>query len=71
MTFTNTNSVGKNWRLYKVFTRFTWHAPNQMLSQVNVKVYYQVSDQVSDQLDDQVFYQISPIKTKINKEIKK
>jgi hypothetical protein len=71
MIFTNTDCVLKNWRWYKVFSRFTWQAPNQVLSQLNDQVLSQVSDQVNDQLDDQVIYQISPIKSKIHKEIKK
>ncbi len=71
MTLTNTDCVGNNWRWYKVFSRFTWQAPNQVLSQLNDQVLSQVSDQVNDQLDDQVIYQISPIKSKIHKEIKK
>ena len=71
MTLTNTNSVGINWRWHKVFSRFTWQAPNQVISQLNDQVSVQVSDQVNDQLDDQVIYQISPIKSKIHKEIKK
>ena len=71
MTLTNTNCVGKNWRVYKVLSRFTWQAPNQVLSQLNDQVLSQVSDQVNDQLDDQVFNQISPIKYKTKKEINK
>jgi len=71
MTLTNTNCVGKNWRVYKVLSRFTWQAPNQVLSQLNDQVLSQVSDQVDKQVKWVVFNQIYPILKTIKKEINK